>query len=541
MNPGQNETFPVLIAGGGGVGLALAAELGRHGVRCLVVEQTDGTIDHPRASELNARTMEFCRRWGIADRVREAGTPRDFPNSALFVTSLTGYEIARVVRPGHAGERPFPHGPERAKRCNQLWFNPILRDHAAALEGVTLRHRCRFESFEQGADGVTAVLHDLETDRRETVEAQYLVACCGGNSSIPAALGVAFDDSTVLSQSINIFFRSPELWKRHDKGPSSLNFFIQPEGMWAGMTTQNGRDLWRVTVHGTKEYVDPADVDAGACLRRVFGGDFPFEIISVVPWTRRSWVADRYAFGRVFLAGDAAHQCSPTGGFGLNTGLGDAVDLGWKLAAAVQGWAGKGLLESYDTERRPVGLRNIGEATGNYERYEFDQDTAAICEETAEGERVRREIGEEIMRTRARQFLSEGIALGYRYDPSPICWPDGAEEPPDPVSEYVPTARPGHRAPHAWLGEGRSVLDEFGDGFVLLRMGDSPPDPATLEAAARVRGVPFRVADIADPEVHRLYERALALVRPDGHVAWRGDTPPESPETLIDRVIGAAA
>lgn len=536
----QTQT-PVLIVGGGPVGLALSLELGRYGVNCLVAEQTDGDIDHPRASALNSRTMEFCRRWGIADQIRKIGTPADFPHTALYVTSLTGHEICRIERPWHGGgDRPLAHTPERPQRCNQLWFDPILRETASHLPGVTQRYDCRFESYTQDADGVIARLVDTRTGEQATVHADYLVACCGGRSAIPASLGVTLDDSSILSHSINIFFRVKELWALHGKGKAALNFFIGPEGQWGGMTAQDGRELWRITLHGSKEYVEAEGVDPDAVLRRAFGGEFPYEIISVVPWTRRSWVSDCYQSGRVMLAGDAVHQNSPTGGFGLNTGMGDAIDLGWKLAAAVNGWAGPDLLASYGVERRPVALRNVGEATGNYDRYTLP-DTAAIEDDTEAGRRLREKIGADILDVQTRQFTTDGIALGYRYDPSPICWPDGTPAPPDHPGEYIPSARPGSRAPHAVLPDGRSVLDLFGDGFVLLRLGEDAPDGAPLAAAATACGMPLQIIGLDDPNIHALYECNLALVRPDGHVAWRGNTLPQDPAAVIDRVRGATA
>jgi hypothetical protein len=250
-------------------------------------------------------------------------------------------------------------------------------------------------------------------------------------------------------------------------------------------------------------------------------------------------VADRYRYGRVFLAGDCAHQNTPTGGYGMNTGMGDAVDLGWKLAAVLEGWGGEGLLDGYEAERRPVAQRNVSEATANYMRRAWSPGPH-VAEDGAAGAAVRAELGRRIDEQNARQHRGHGIALGHIYAGSPLC-PDADEGPaPDTVQDFAPIARPGARAPHFILADGRSALDAFGRGFTLLRLGADAPDPGPLVAAARAAGVPLSVLDAPDPSARALYGRALCLVRPDGVVAWRGDDAPDDPPALVNRVRGAA-
>jgi hypothetical protein len=278
-------------------------------------------------------------------------------------------------------------------------------------------------------------------------------------------------------------------------------------------------------------------VDADAIIRRVVGAELDFEVIRVGGWVRRDMVAERYRYDRVFLAGDCAHQNTPTGGYGMNTGMGDAVDLGWKLAAMHDGWGGPGLLASYEAERRPIALRNVEEATRNLRRHVFD--CSRIMLDGTEGERQRRAVGDAIVRDGARRHGHDGLALGYRYAASPICRPDDDAAPADDTARYVPSAHAGFRAPHVRLADGRSTIDLFGRGFVLLRLGAGAPDGGPMERAARRRGVPFEVVELAEDDVLELYQRRLVLVRPDGHVAWRGDTPPEDPSDVIDTVRGA--
>jgi len=529
--------IPVLIVGGGPVGLGLAIELGGRGIPCILVEQTDGTIDFPRANSIDLRTMEVCRRWGIADEIRAAGIPPDYPHSALYATSLAGFAIAHFKRGGHGGAGGLDVSPERPQRCNQLFFDPILRAHAQGLAGVELRFRHRLESFTQDAEGVTATIARLDDGDTTILRARHMIACCGGRSPIRKALGCELTTQGVLGYPISIFFRANALWDHHDKGKTALNFIVGPDGVWGTLIPLDGRELWRLTLHGSESYVDPASIDADDYVRRALGMDAPYELLSVGGWTRREMVAERYRFGRVLLAGDAAHHNTPTGGYGMNTGMGDAVDLGWKLAALHDGWGGDALLESYEAERRPVAVRNVAEATGNYKRRTW-RPGAAVADDTPDGAAIRAELGSRIQEQNARQHRGHGIALGHIYADSPICVEDDEGPLPDTVADFVPIARPGARAPHAELADGSSLLDLFGQGFTLLRLGGAAPDCAVLKAAAADRAMPLGVVDIDDAAIYRLYERSLALVRPDGHVAWRGDELPGDAAALIDRVRG---
>jgi 2-polyprenyl-6-methoxyphenol hydroxylase-like FAD-dependent oxidoreductase len=530
--------MPVLIIGGGPVGLGLAADLGMRGTPCLLIEQTDGKIDHPRANTVNSRTMEFCRRWGIAKEVRESGAPPDFPPTIVYVTCLNGYELARIERPTHGGNKPLPTTPERSQRCNQIWFDPILRRLAGSHDSVRLRYNCRFEGFEREGDGVIAYVTDLPSGRRERIAARYLIDCSGGHSGIGKTLGIRQEGRPVLSYHLNIFLKVKELWNRHDKGKAAFYFFMDQTGDYGSLIEIDGNELWRIGVHGDEYRDEPTDQLVCDVIARCIGKDIPYELISARRWTCRELVADRFQAPPIFLAGDAVHQHAPSGGFGMNTGMGDAVDLGWKLAASVAGWGGPGLLASYEAERRPVAKRNVGEATDNVERMTDPKLIEQVDLPTPAGEAARRKIGADIVTNRAKTFISDGIALGYRYE-SPIVIPDGTPAPRDSVMEYHQTSRPGSRAPHAWLSEGRSTIDLFGRGFVLMRCGADAPDPSGLAAAAKQRGVPLEVVNIADPAIVQAYERPLVLVRPDGHVAWRASAAPPDPRAIIDKVRGA--
>ena len=531
---------PILIVGGGPVGLALASDLGLRGVPCLLIEQGEGPPEHPRATALNSRSMEFMRRWGIADAVHAAGTPDDFPHTALYCTSFTGYEIARIERPSHGGREPIKQSPERPQRCNQLFLDPILSKLAQSFDMVELRRRCSLESVMEVGDDVIATVHDCANDRRFQIAARYLIDCSGGRSVIRPALGIDMSGSAYVGYFLSIFVRAPQLWTHHAMGKAALVTFVDAKGLWRNLISLDGRELYRFGITGKEYYDAPEQVDAEALFCTAIGKDVPYEILSVRRWLARNVVADRYRQDRIFLAGDAAHLNHPAAGLGLNTGLGDAVDLGWKLAAMLAGWGGAFLLDSYEPERRPVGLRNIAHADVSHANERTQPTHAEIAMDTPAGAQARRKMGEDLARIQIKRVITDGLALGYQYVSSPIVCREDTHPPPlSSSSDYHPTTFPGSRAPHAWLSDGRSTVDLFGDGFTLLRLGASAPETSALERAFAARGVPMKTITNADPAIAVLYERALVLVRPDGHVAWRGDSAPIDPLAMVDHVRGA--
>jgi 2-polyprenyl-6-methoxyphenol hydroxylase-like FAD-dependent oxidoreductase len=454
---------------------------------------------------------------------------------------MSGYELGRHRVPSVAQRPSLPYTPEGPCGCAQIYYDPILLDHAGSLPSVTLRHKTRLDSFAQESGRVLARLVDVETDWAETISAQYVVGCDGAGGTVAQALGVRYGGLGVFSHSLNIYFRCPQLASLHDMGWARFYRFTDAGGSWGEVIGIDGKELWRLSVYKIEPGLDPKSVDAHAYMRRLAGKDISYEILSVMAWERRECVADRYRDGRVFIAGDAAHQNSPTGGLGLHTGLADAVDLGWKLVAVVQGWGGDALLSSYEAERRPVAEANVRACTAEFNTMTKLPGGPAIGDDSPEGSRLRRQFAEAFGRTREGRSVgfTDNLRLGYCYEASPIVLPDGTKGPPIETPDFVPNARPGTRAPHAWLGPGRSTLDLFGKGFVLLRFAPQVGSAGALGEAAAARGVPFRIFDIADPAIAALYERPLVLVRPDGHVAWRGDAVPPDAFALIDRVRGA--
>ena len=536
----HNDIVPVLVIGGGPVGLALAGDLGWRGIACTLVEQSDGSIYQPRMDLVGIRTMEFCRRWGLVPAVEGSPYPRDYAQDNIYLTSLTGYELGRERFPGIGQAPPPKESPQRRERCPQNMFDPILRAFAASQKNVALRYRTRLVAFTQNADLVTAVVENAETGAREEILARYIVGCDGARSLVRETLGIAMQGNPVLTYTTNVIFRCPQLLSLHDKGKAYRHIFIGPEGTWATIVAINGRDEWRFSIIGGSEQRDYATDDIKAAIRRAVGRDFDFEILSVLPWVRRELVAERYRGGRGFIAGDAVHVMSPTGGFGMNTGIQDVVDLSWKLAATLDGWGGDRLLDSYGIERQPIGTRNVTEASGNLRRMLSVPPHPDLLDDTAQGAATREKVGREFSETMRREWFTLGAHLGYRYENSPVCWPDGTTAPPDDPRVYVPTARPGHRAPHAFLADGRSTLDLFGRGFALIGFGADAAEAAPLLEAAKKRNLPLTFTAIAEPHIAALYERKFVLVRPDGHVAWRDDRMPVDALCVIDVVRGAA-
>lgn len=531
------ERVPVLIAGGGPVGLTLACELGWRGVRCLLVEQTDGTVDFPTANSVNTRSMEHYRRLGIARRIVAGGFPLDYPQNVVFATRMTGFEITTVHRPSAAAAEGLPFSPERSAWCSKFFLDPILRDFAASCPPVALRYACRLDSFTQDDSGVAARLVDAATGAVSSVRADYLVACDGGAGRVRSALGFKYEGLFEAGENVAIFFRSPALNAAHQLGPA-IHYRLSNPDLLGTIVALDGRELFRLSLRDLLSAAEVERIDPAKSIVAAIGAEVPFEVLAIKPWTAHRVVADGYRKGRVFLAGDAAHLLEPNGGFGMNTGLGDAVDLAWKLAALLHGWGGDRLLDSYDAERRPIAVRNTEEAK---QWHAIDRSVTApegIEEDSPAGEAVRARLREGIQRTQTQRFETFGVQLGYYYDPSPICLPDGTPPPPQDVSDYVQTARPGSRAPHVWLEDGRSTLDLFGRRFVLLCLRDGA-DTATIERAAASRGVPLNVVRLESAPVREAYGRSLVLVRPDGHVAWRSDGPPDDALALIDRVRGA--
>ncbi|MGC4028373.1 MAG: FAD-dependent monooxygenase [Steroidobacteraceae bacterium] len=512
----------VLIAGAGPAGLALAIELGMRGIPCLLIERNDRVGHAPRAKTTHIRTREHMRRWGIAAELAAAspfGT--HYPSNVVFATRLGGHLLARIPNAFNCDPAPDPRYSEHAQWIPQYRVEEVLRRHAATLPSVQIRFRCAFERFEQRDDKVTSTLRDLDSDQVFEVESDYLVGADGARSLIRELIGARFEGQYGLSRNFNIVFRAPGLAAAHALGPAIMYWQINADAPSLIGPMDSG-DRWFFMPTAVPEGLRLGTQEAADLIRRATGIDLPYEILSTDEWVASQFIADRYRRERVFLVGDACHLHPPFGGYGMNMGIADSVDLGWKLAAVLQGWGGDALLESYQRERRPLHRQVIDEAVRNHKTLGNHLLRPGLEEDSPAGEKLRAEVGAQIQAAKTREFKSIGVVLGYCYADSPVIASE-AGGPLPLASEYVPTARPGCVAPHQWLAQNQSLYDLFGEGFTLLVFDPGlGGEAARATGDAHATGTPLKVIKLANPALAALYEAPMALIRPDQHVAWRG-------------------
>ncbi|MGH6771109.1 MAG: FAD-dependent monooxygenase [Xanthobacteraceae bacterium] len=531
----------VLISGGGPTGLTLAVDLGLRGVRCMLVEQKKAPQFLPKMERCNARTLEIYRRMGIAEKVRAAGLPGDWPMDVFIVLSLVEPPLLHLSYPSaaqlkaqiaatHDGSLPL----EPYQLISQYTLEPLLKSVAESLPSVSVRYGHELVSFSQDAGAVTARVKDLKGTTSDIV-ADYLVACDGGGSLVRKELGIALtgneDRMLQLRQSLHycedLFERVPIGRGRH---------YHVADNHATQLIMQDS------TKHFTLHSIVDTDADMIAMFEQTIGAPVKFDTLYVGEWKQNLLIAERYHDGRVFIAGDAAHLVIPTGGLGMNSGAGDAIDLSWKLAAVLNGWGGPKLLPSYTDERRKVGDLNVQAsrfATLGRRKWR-SMWRPEIRDATPEGAAARAELARVADLEQRKSNEMTGAELGYHYFGSPIVWPEEGEGPKYDFVEYVPSTCPGVRLPHTWLGDGTAMQDRIGydRGFTLLRLGRSQADVSALEKAFAGYGVPFRVLDIPDAAPRAVYGCDLILLRPDMHVAWRGNRLPDDAAKLAAIVTG---
>ncbi|MFM0341869.1 FAD-dependent monooxygenase [Paraburkholderia fungorum] len=531
----------VIIVGGGPVGLFLAAELGQRGVSVEVFDAKPGTSTHPAANANSARTMEHFRRIGIASTVRSLGLPRDYAPDVAYFTSIAGHELARLHQPasGDAVEWAKTHSftwatPEPPHRCSQLYVEPVLLDAARSQAACRVHFAARVVAFSQNDDYVTATVeYDATEDRpamTRTVTASYLIGCDGPRSFVRKSLGIRYEGVAnekrefMGGQMDAVYFYAPDIYRVSRHAPAWQYWTFTPRQR-SLIIAVDGQGHFIMNVQ-TREGELPDSEKVKHRIAEAIGADIPFEVKSSSTWTAGfTLVAEQFARGRVYLAGDAAHLFTPTGGLGYNTGIEDAANLAWKLEAMVKGFAGAALGASYEAERRPAALRNTAFARGFADSIGHLRTPTEVLDEGAEGDAAREAVGAYLAFHATSEFVIPGVQLGTRYETSPLIEAEDGPSPPDTANLYVPCARAGHRAPHAWLTDGRSLYDRFGQGFTLLctgdaRVGNEHDDVLQRAASAFAQ---FAVVHVSDVSVAELYKAAFVLIRPDQHIAWRGD------------------
>jgi 2-polyprenyl-6-methoxyphenol hydroxylase-like FAD-dependent oxidoreductase len=536
---GTGNDVDVLIVGAGPVGLAAAIELGQRGIRCRVIERNDRVGYSPRAKTTNVRTREHLRRWGIAEALRKASPMApDFPSDVVFATRMSGPLLARFENAFNTSRERNNLYSEEAQWVPQYILEEVLREHASSLASVTISFSTELLAFRQTSGQVSASVKDLASGRVAEIASAYLIGADGARSHVREAIGAKMIGSGVSSRNLSIIFRAPTLMSRHKHGPAIMYWMVNDD-VPSLLGPMDSSGLWFFMATKLPGHLAPSTADPVELIRRGTGlPDLEMEIVGSDPWVAHQMVADRYASGRVFLAGDACHLHPPFGGFGMNMGIGDAVDIGWKLAAVLQGWGHPELLASYEQERRQVHARTIAESVINYGTVGNQLVRPALEESGPIGDATRREVGDIIQATKIREFKTLGIVLGARYEGSPIVVPDGSEAPAEHFMLCVPSAHPGCLAPHLWLADGSSLYDHFGQGFTLLVTEGEAAEANTMAEEAKALGVPLEILVPGDSRLRSRYEARLALIRPDQHVAWRGDVLPASIADLFIRITG---
>jgi 2-polyprenyl-6-methoxyphenol hydroxylase-like FAD-dependent oxidoreductase len=508
MTTPATMSTPVLVVGGGPAGLAAAAELGLHGIECMVIEpRTQVSHRRPRAKTTSVRTMEHMRRWGIADRLREAAPlPVAWSQRVTFCESLTGRRITDFDGAFGLTTGRSDLFAEPGQQVPQPVVEEVLRAHLRTRPGITLCFGDTATGLSQDEDGVLAEIRDQHGGEYR-IRARYVLGCDGASGVTRDQIGARYVGRSDPRPNFNVVFRAPGL----DTGLGPAVQYWVVGGAVTGLIGRLNLDgIWWSSFPGVDASYGGAHTPE--LIAGLIGAPVPHEVLATDPWTARMLVADTFAAGRVYLVGEAAHVNPPWGGHGFNTSVGDAVNIAWKIAAVEQGWASPALLASYEDERRGVVEQTVASAESNMRALAGDLPADAAA----------------IQRAKRFEFYSLGLVLGYSYAGSPVVQPGtttGAAStgPAADTTSYVPATAPGARLPHAWLPDGTSLYDRLGRAFTLVGPAHRAGALAgPLEQLARARGIPLTV--VQAPPGYPWRDEFL-LIRPDQHIAWRAADP----------------
>lgn len=544
----------VLIVGGGPVGLTLALDLSARNVRVTLIEALEyGENTTVRCNHVSSRSMEVFRRLGLAKAIRSVGLPGDYRQSASYRISATGEEIAEIrIAPANDrfterdnGEDAKWPTPEPPHRVNQVFVEPILANAVKGSDLVTTHYKTRVIGIRQDGAGVTVEAESVDGDGGIEIRAAYVVGCDGGSSFTRKSIGAKLEGDAVIQRCQSTYIRAPKLIGQMKESPAWAMFSMNANRV-GNIYSIDGVEKWLVHNYLKDDEADFDSVDRDRCIRDILGvdEDFEYEILANEDWFGRRLVTTKMQEGRVFIAGDAAHLWVPYGGYGMNAGIADAVNLGWKLSAVLHGWADPRLLDAYEKERHPITEQVSRLAMDHCAKMAKQRSSVPdnIAEDSEAGRTARKRLGEEAYRLNVQQYQAAGLNFGYYYDQSPVIEYDGEKQPDYSMGSFEVSSVPGCRAPHVWLQGGHSLWDALGDGYTLLRLS-ADVDVSAFEDLAAARNVDLKVLDI-DPkfDTKKEYKTALVLVRSDQHVAWRGDAIDAAfASALLDRITGCAA
>ena len=540
---------PVLIVGGGPVGMTMALCLAKRGIASYLVElRVADALPDVKCNHISARSMELFRSLGISQDLRAAGLPDDYPHDVSYRTSTLGEEIARIHIPGrttrltdHSGPDGNWPTPEPPHRINQRFIEPILRQHVQKEALITCLYRHQVLGFTQDENKVSAQVQNLELPGTSafTLHATYMVGCDGGRSMVRKGIDAKLVGDEVVQRVQSTCIRAPQLISKMKVPPAWAMFTVNPRRS-GNIYAIDGKEVWLIHNYLRDQEADFESVDRDWAIRAILGvdDDFEYEVMSKEDWFGRRLVSDKLQQGRVFVAGDAAHLWVPYAGYGMNAGLADASNLAWHLAAQLELWASPLALSAYQKERHPI-TEQVSRFAMNHahamskRRREIP---ANLEDNTTEGEMARTTFGKDLYELNVQQYCCAGLNFGYFYDQSPIMLYDDETAPDYSMGSFTPSTVTGCRAPHFWLAEGRSLYDELGKAYTLLCL--KPVEPSALawltNAAAQAR-MPLKIMDLSGLDnVPPAYKHPYVMVRSDAHTVWRGH---EITQTLADELV----
>lgn len=534
----MNDTN-VIIVGAGPVGLTLSIALGRLGVHCILLERNEAPAGLPKMERCNARTMEIYRRLGIVDDIRAAGLPAECPMDVFVVTSLVEEPILRLpyesvadCKVDIAAHNDGTRTLEPYQLISQYTLEPLLKRIAECDANIDVRFGAEFLRFEDDGDRVIAEIRRTDGSV-ENVSGDYLVGCDGAASSVRKQLGIKLNGDGDMLTLCQALFRCDDLYERIPIGKGRHYHVCDDQ---AGFIIVQD-DTKHFTLHAVVEN----ESEMPKLFEKIVAMPIKYETLFIGEWTQRLLIADRYGSGRAFIAGDSAHLVIPTGGLGMNTGVGDVIDLAWKIKGTLDGWGGPALLSSYETERRQIGVRNVaasGRANAGRRKWRSAW-RPEIRDRTPEGAEIRAQVAA-IANTEQRKTNEIlGIEAGYRYIDSPLIAPEPGDGPDPNNPDYAPTTWPGARLPHVWLRDGGALHDQLGPGFTLLRFDRDRADLSALIEVFAASGAPFEVVSLDEPHVVDVFDGyKLFLLRPDLHIVWRGNEAPVDSQSLVAVATG---